>query len=84
MDKEELKAVEKAIMKQAEHILDYVQVACPVDNYKVLRARILRASNNCIRTIKENYNDKDISMDSNSDPSGFVFTVEQRTDEPTT
>lgn len=33
-------------------ILDYVQVACPTpDTYKVLRSKILRAGNNCIRNL---------------------------------
>ena len=33
-----------------EQSLDYVQVACPTkDTYKVLRSKILRAGNDCIR-----------------------------------
>lgn len=47
------KVIEEEITKLFESILDYAQVACPTqDTYKVLRSKILRVGNNCIRTIK--------------------------------
>jgi len=57
------------VTKMFEHALDYAQVACPTaDTYKVLRSKILRVGNNCIRNIKrkiEHYDVeyKDISED---------------------
>jgi hypothetical protein len=46
--------VEEEITKLFESVLDYAQVACPTpDTYKVLRSKILRVGNNCIRTIKK-------------------------------
>jgi len=41
------------ITKMFEAILDYAQVACPTpDTYRVLRSKILRVGNNCIRTLQ--------------------------------
>jgi hypothetical protein len=52
--------IEEEITKLFESVLDYAQVACPTpDTYKVLRGKILRVGNNCIRTVKkklEHYN----------------------------
>jgi hypothetical protein len=52
--KERLKdALAQEITVMFESILDYVQVACPTkDTYSVLRSKILRVGNNCIRNIK--------------------------------
>lgn len=54
------KDAESEVTKMFESILDYAQVACAQpDTYKALRSKILRAGNNCIRTIKghvDNYN----------------------------
>jgi hypothetical protein len=48
------KLVEIEITNMFEQILDYAQVACPTnDTYKVLRSKILRVGNNCIRNIKK-------------------------------
>jgi len=45
-----------------ETILDYVQVACPTpDTYKVLRSKILRVGNNCIRALKKKTDDYNVS-----------------------
>lgn len=45
-----------------ESILDYVQVACPTpDTYKVLRSKILRVGNNCIRTLKKKTDNYDVN-----------------------
>lgn len=46
--------LEEEVTKLFEQALDYAQVACPTqDTYKVLRSKILRAGNNCIRNIKK-------------------------------
>jgi len=46
--------VEDEITKMFEQVLDYAQVACPTnETYKVLRSKILRIGNNCIRNIKK-------------------------------
>ena len=52
--KERLKKdIAKEITKLFESNLDYAQVACAhQDTYKALRAKILRAGNNCIRILK--------------------------------
>jgi hypothetical protein len=52
--REKLKrAAEEEVTKMFENILDYAQVACAQpDTYKALRSKILRAGNNCIRSIK--------------------------------
>lgn len=48
------KAMEDEVTKMFESVLDYAQVACPTaDTYKVLRSKILRVGNNCIRNIKK-------------------------------
>lgn len=47
-------AVAKEVTSMFESILDYVQVACPTkDTYSVLRSKILRVGNNCIRSLKK-------------------------------
>jgi len=46
------KLVHSEVTTMFESVLDYVQVACPTqDTYKVLRSKILRVGNNCIRNI---------------------------------
>jgi len=46
------KLVDEEITKMFESVLDYAQVACPTpDTYKVLRSKILRVGNNCIRLL---------------------------------
>ena len=52
-NKEKLKAVIKdEITKLFEQALDYAQEACASpETYKVLRGKILRVGNNCIRTL---------------------------------
>lgn len=47
------KEAEEEITRMFESILDYAQVACPTpDTYKVLRSKVLRVGNNCIRSLK--------------------------------
>lgn len=47
------KVVEEEVTKLFESALDYAQVACSnPETYKVLRSKILRVGNNCIRAFK--------------------------------
>ena len=47
------KEAENEVTKMFEVILDYAQVACAQqETYKALRSKILRAGNNCIRSIR--------------------------------
>lgn len=56
------KAAAEEITKMFESILDYVQVACPTpDTYKVLRSKILRVGNNCIRALQKRIDDFDVA-----------------------
>jgi hypothetical protein len=55
------KLVDLEVTNLFESVLDYAQVACPsADTYKVLRSKILRVGNNCIRNIKEQLNKYDV------------------------
>lgn len=55
------KTVEAEITKLFESVLDYAQVAVPTsDTFKVLRSKILRVGNNCIRTIKDKLEHYDV------------------------
>ncbi len=57
------RVVEDEITKLFESVLDYAQVACPTpDTYKVLRSKILRVGNNCIRTIKKKIEHYDVEF----------------------
>jgi len=60
--KEKLKnASAEEVTKLFESVLDYVQVACPTpDTYKVLRSKILRVGNNCIRALKKQIDNYDV------------------------
>ena len=62
--KEKLKKeAEEEITKMFESILDYAQVACPTpDTYKVLRSKVLRVGNNCIRTLKSKFDHYEIEF----------------------
>ena len=47
--------IEAEITGLFEQVLDYSQVACPTkDTYSVLRSKILRVGNNCIRNVRKN------------------------------
>jgi len=49
-----LKEIEEEITTLFEQALDYAQVACATqDTYKVLRSKILRVGNNCIRNVRK-------------------------------
>ncbi len=54
---------EDEITKMFESILDYAQVACPTpDTYKVLRSKVLRVGNNCIRSLKLKFDHYEIEF----------------------
>jgi len=60
--------VEIEITDMFEQILDYAQVACPTnDTYKVLRSKILRVGNNCIRNIKKKLDFYDVKYNARSE-----------------
>ena len=49
-----LKEIEEEITGLFEQSLDYAQVACSTqETYKVLRSKILRVGNNCIRNVRK-------------------------------
>jgi hypothetical protein len=49
-----IRDLESEVTTLFEQALDYAQVACPTqDTYKVLRSKILRVGNNCIRNMKK-------------------------------
>lgn len=55
------KDTEVEVINLFEQVLDYAQVACPTkDTYAVLRSKILRVGNNCIRNIKKNLQHYDV------------------------
>lgn len=52
---------EKEVTLMFETILDYAQVACAQpETYKALRSKILRAGNNCIRSLKNRVDSYDV------------------------
>ena len=55
-NKEKLKReVKDEVTQLFEKVLDYAQVACPTpDTFKVLRSKVLRVGNDCIRNIHKN------------------------------
>lgn len=55
--------LEDEVTKLFEQALDYAQVACPTqDTYKVLRSKILRVGNNCIRNVKKKVQHYDVEF----------------------
>ena len=47
--------VKDEVTQLFEKVLDYAQVACPTpDTFKVLRSKVLRVGNDCIRNIHKN------------------------------
>ncbi len=53
--------VSAEVTSMFESILDYAQVACPDPNtFKALRGKILRAGNDCIRTITTDLDEYDV------------------------
>ena len=53
--------VRKEVTKMMEQSLDFAHVACPAENFKQLRSKILRAGNNCIRNLEKEFNGYDIT-----------------------
>ena len=49
-----IRDLETEVTQLFEQALDYAQVACPTkETYAVLRSKILRVGNNCIRNIRK-------------------------------
>ena len=49
-----IRDLEEEVTHLFEQALDYAQVACPTkDTYSVLRSKILRVGNNCIRNMRK-------------------------------
>jgi len=68
--------VEEEVTKLFESVLDYAQVACPTpDTYKVLRSKILRVGNNCIRTLKKRLEHYDVEYKATSED---IIEIPQR------
>ena len=58
-----IRDIEDEITKLFEQALDYAQVACSTqDTYKVLRSKILRVGNNCIRNVRKRVQYYDIEF----------------------
>jgi hypothetical protein len=58
-----IKELEGEVTKLFEQALDYAQVACPTkDTYAVLRSKILRVGNNCIRNVKKRVQHYDVEF----------------------
>jgi hypothetical protein len=70
------KLVEEEVTKLFESVLDYAQVACPTpDTYKVLRSKVLRVGNNCIRTIKRKLDHYDVEYKATSED--FIEVIQR-------
>jgi len=70
------RVVEEEVTKLFESVLDYAQVACPTpDTYKVLRSKILRVGNNCIRTLKKRLEHYDVEYKATSED---IIEIPQR------
>jgi len=58
-----IRDLEDEVTKLFEQALDYAQVACPTqDTYKVLRSKILRVGNNCIRNMRKKVQHYDVEF----------------------
>ena len=70
--------VNKEVTKMFESILDYAQVAVPAkDTFQVLRSRILRAGNDCIRNISTGLDNYKIKYESKTEDVVEVLTKRQ-------
>jgi len=71
--------VEEEVTTLFESVLDYAQVACPTpETYKVLRSKILRVGNNCIRTMKKKLEQYDVEFTAISEDIVQVTQVQKR------
>jgi hypothetical protein len=56
------------VTQMFEQILDYAQVACATpDTFKVLRSKILRVGNNCIRNQRKKLQEFDIKFNAKTE-----------------
>jgi len=71
--------VSKEVTKMFESILDYAQVAVPSkETFQVLRSRILRSGNDCIRNICTGLDSYKIKYESNAEDVVEILTKKQR------
>jgi len=50
----------KEVTNMMEKSLDFADVACPKENFKQLRSKILRIGNNCMRNLTRTFEDYDV------------------------
>ncbi len=48
------------VTKMMEKTLDFADVACPKENFKQLRSKILRIGNNCMRNLTQDFENYDM------------------------
>jgi hypothetical protein len=53
--------IKKEVTRMMEQSLDFAHVACPPDNFKQLRSKILRAGNNCMRSLERDLDDFEVN-----------------------
>ena len=56
-------AMRKEVTKMMEKTLDFADVACPKDNFKQLRSKILRVGNDCMRNLTKEFDGYVIEYD---------------------
>ena len=68
-------SINKEVTKMFEAILDYTQVACPnKEAFQVLRSRILRCGNDCIRNLCVNLDFYNIKYEGRTEDIVEVIT----------
>jgi len=55
-----VKDMRQEVTKMMEKSLDFADVACPKDNFKQLRSKILRIGNNCMRNLTDIFESYDV------------------------
>lgn len=55
-----IKDMRKEITQMMENTLNFAEVACPREQFKALRSKILRACNDCMRNMEKVYDDYDV------------------------
>lgn len=62
-----VQAMRKEVTKMMEQSLDFADVACPKDNFKQLRSKILRVGNNCMRCLEKEFHSYDVTYNNISE-----------------
>ena len=71
-------AISKEVTKMFESMLDYAQVAVPTkDTFQVLRSKILRAGNDCIRNLCANLDSYKIKYEAKTEDVVEIVTKRQ-------